>query len=41
MYGNYGREEDLDVLQKKNIELKGCVLLLRSGKITFAEQVCV
>lgn len=39
MYGNYGRQEDLEVLQKKNVELKGCVLLLRAGKISFAEQV--
>uniref|UniRef100_A0A8C9ZBH7 Transferrin receptor 1b n=1 Tax=Sander lucioperca TaxID=283035 RepID=A0A8C9ZBH7_SANLU len=39
VYGNYGRQEDLDVLQKKNIELKGNVLLLRAGKISFAEQV--
>lgn len=40
MYGNYGRQEDLDVVQKKNVELKGSVLLLRTGKISFAEQVC-
>ncbi|TDG97504.1 hypothetical protein EPR50_G00226640 [Perca flavescens] len=39
VYGNYGRQEDLDVLQKKNIELKDSVLLLRAGKISFAEQV--
>ncbi|XP_070842116.1 transferrin receptor 1b [Chaetodon trifascialis] len=39
VYGNYGRQEDLDVLQKKSVELKGSVLLLRTGKISFAEQV--
>ncbi|XP_059183204.1 transferrin receptor 1b [Centropristis striata] len=39
VYGNYGRQGDLDVLQKKNIELEGSVLLLRAGKISFAEQV--
>ncbi|XP_018534822.1 transferrin receptor 1b [Lates calcarifer] len=39
VYGNYGRQEDLDVLQKKSVELKDSVLLLRSGKISFAEQV--
>uniref|UniRef100_A0A671X6Y4 Transferrin receptor 1b n=1 Tax=Sparus aurata TaxID=8175 RepID=A0A671X6Y4_SPAAU len=39
VYGNYGRQEDLDVLQKKNVELKGSVMLLRTGKISFAEQV--
>ncbi|KAM9332227.1 transferrin receptor 1b isoform 2-T4 [Pholidichthys leucotaenia] len=39
VYGNYGCKEDLDVVQKSNVELKGCVLLLRAGKISFAEQV--
>ncbi|KAK2886678.1 hypothetical protein Q8A73_020624 [Channa argus] len=39
VYGNYGRQEDLDIVQKKNVDLKGCVLLLRSGNISFAEQV--
>uniref|UniRef100_A0A3Q0T4X6 Transferrin receptor 1b n=1 Tax=Amphilophus citrinellus TaxID=61819 RepID=A0A3Q0T4X6_AMPCI len=39
VYGNYGRKEDLDVVQKNNVELKGCVLLVRAGKISFAEQV--
>ncbi|KAM3593197.1 uncharacterized protein V6R79_007719 [Siganus canaliculatus] len=39
VYGNYGRQDDLDVLQKKNVELRGSVLLLRAGKISFAEQV--
>uniref|UniRef100_A0A3Q1JRJ8 Transferrin receptor 1b n=1 Tax=Anabas testudineus TaxID=64144 RepID=A0A3Q1JRJ8_ANATE len=39
VYGNYGRQEDLDVLQNKALELKGSVLLLRSGNISFAEQV--
>ncbi|XP_035512992.1 transferrin receptor 1b [Morone saxatilis] len=40
VYGNYGRQEDLDVLQKNSsIELKGSVLLLRAGNISFAEQV--
>lgn len=41
MYGNYGRREDLEVLQKSNIVLEGSVLLLRAGNISFAEQVCV
>ncbi|XP_034070028.1 transferrin receptor 1b [Gymnodraco acuticeps] len=39
VYGNYGRQEDLEVLQKKNVELKDSVLLLRAGNISFAEQV--
>lgn len=40
VYGNYGRQEDLEVVQKNDIELKGSVLLLRTGKLSFAEQVC-
>ncbi|XP_033964433.1 transferrin receptor 1b [Pseudochaenichthys georgianus] len=39
VYGNYGRQEDLEVLQKKNVQLKDSVLLLRAGNISFAEQV--
>ncbi|XP_029384945.1 transferrin receptor 1b [Echeneis naucrates] len=39
VYGNYGRQEDLDVLQKNNVELKDSVVLLRCGNISFAEQV--
>lgn len=39
VYGNCGRQEDLDVLQKMNIELKDSVLLLRAGNFSFAEQV--
>lgn len=39
MYGNYGRPEDLDVLQSNAVGLGGAVLLLRAGKISFAEQV--
>uniref|UniRef100_A0AAX7SNQ1 Transferrin receptor 1b n=1 Tax=Astatotilapia calliptera TaxID=8154 RepID=A0AAX7SNQ1_ASTCA len=39
VYGNYGRKEDLDIVNKNKVELKGCVLLVRAGKISFAEQV--
>ncbi|XP_068199728.1 transferrin receptor 1b [Antennarius striatus] len=39
VYGNYGRKEDLDVLKSNNVEVGGNVLLLRAGKISFAEQV--
>ncbi|XP_014871916.1 transferrin receptor protein 1-like isoform X2 [Poecilia latipinna] len=38
VYGNYGRQKDLDFVQGK-VDLKGAVLLLRAGKITFAQQV--
>ncbi|KAM3860369.1 transferrin receptor 1b [Diretmus argenteus] len=39
VYGNYGRQEDLDTLLKKNVELRGSVMLLRAGQISFAQQV--
>nr|XP_040022878.1 transferrin receptor 1b isoform X1 [Gasterosteus aculeatus aculeatus] len=39
VYGNYGRPQDLDVLQDKNVSLRDSVLLLRAGQISFAEQV--
>lgn len=40
VYGNYGRQEDLNTLEKKSIELRGCVMLLRAGRIGFPQQVC-
>lgn len=39
VYGNYGRQEDLQVVKDSSIGLEGSVLLLRAGKISFAEQV--
>ncbi|KAM9713192.1 transferrin receptor 1b [Menidia menidia] len=39
VYGNYGRREDLDSVGEKGVELKGAVLLLRTGKISPAEKV--
>ncbi|CAJ1081622.1 transferrin receptor 1b [Xyrichtys novacula] len=39
VYGNYGLQKDLEVVRKNGVELKGCVLLLRAGNISFAEQV--
>nr|XP_020513085.1 transferrin receptor protein 1-like [Labrus bergylta] len=39
VYGNYGLQKDFDFLQKQNIVLKGSVVLLRAGNISFAEQV--
>uniref|UniRef100_A0A8C6NSQ3 Transferrin receptor n=1 Tax=Nothobranchius furzeri TaxID=105023 RepID=A0A8C6NSQ3_NOTFU len=38
VYGNYGRQEDLTVVQQ-SVDLEGSVLLLRAGKISFAQQV--
>ncbi|KAF7660206.1 hypothetical protein LDENG_00286070 [Lucifuga dentata] len=39
VYGNFGRQVDLNILTNKNIEMKGCVMLLRAGRISFARQV--
>ncbi|XP_028290573.1 transferrin receptor 1b [Gouania willdenowi] len=39
VYGNYGSKKDLDTVQRKNVELKNSVLLLRAGNMSFAEQV--
>uniref|UniRef100_A0A673XHD0 Transferrin receptor protein 1 n=1 Tax=Salmo trutta TaxID=8032 RepID=A0A673XHD0_SALTR len=39
LHGNYGQMDDLGKLQDKNIALDGRVLLVRSGKISFAEKV--
>ncbi|RVE58564.1 hypothetical protein OJAV_G00195670 [Oryzias javanicus] len=38
VYANYGRQTDLDLVEK-TVELKGCVLLIRAGNFSFAEQV--
>ncbi|XP_037550366.1 transferrin receptor 1b [Nematolebias whitei] len=38
VYGSYGRQEDLEFVQK-SVNLTGAVLLLRAGKISFAQQV--
>uniref|UniRef100_A0A672GD24 Transferrin receptor 1b n=1 Tax=Salarias fasciatus TaxID=181472 RepID=A0A672GD24_SALFA len=39
VYGNYGRKEDLQAVQSRNVALRDSVVLLRAGKISFAEQV--
>ncbi|XP_077410019.1 transferrin receptor 1b [Vanacampus margaritifer] len=39
VYAAYGRPEDLDAVTNANVAVKGSVLLLRAGKLTFAEQV--
>ncbi|XP_062335426.1 transferrin receptor 1b [Osmerus eperlanus] len=39
VYANYGRREDLQELQNQNVELKNKVVLLRAGRLNFAEQV--
>lgn len=39
VYANYGEESDLGLLQDKNIDLNGRVVLVKSGSISFAEKV--
>ncbi|CAB1349848.1 unnamed protein product, partial [Coregonus sp. 'balchen'] len=40
VYGNYGRQEDLVLLQSLKVELNGTVILLRAtGQISLAQQV--
>lgn len=40
MYANYGTPDDFSYFDKdKDFDFKGSVLLLRAGKISFAEKV--
>ncbi|XP_075996480.1 transferrin receptor protein 1-like [Genypterus blacodes] len=39
VYGNYGRQVDLSVLERTGVELRGCVMLLRAGRLGFPQQV--
>lgn len=39
VYANYGEESDFNFLQDKNIDLNGRVVLVRAGRISFAEKV--
>lgn len=39
LYGFYGQENDLKLLRDKSINLTGRVLLVRAGRISFAEKV--
>lgn len=39
VYANYGRTEDFQELNKMNIPINGSVVLVRAGKIPFAEKV--
>lgn len=39
VYAHFGEESDLSLLQDKNINLNGRVVLVRAGKISFAEKV--
>lgn len=39
LYGHYGSESDLLVLQAKGVVLKNRIILLRAGKLSLAEKV--
>ncbi|XP_067417182.1 transferrin receptor protein 1 [Emydura macquarii macquarii] len=39
VYANYGQKEDFQKLKEMNIPINGSVVLIRAGKITFAEKV--
>ncbi|XP_047223994.1 transferrin receptor protein 1-like [Girardinichthys multiradiatus] len=39
LYAHYGQEVDFRVLRDKNIDMNGRVMLVRAGKISFAEKV--
>lgn len=39
LYAHYGQESDFRLLRDKNINLNGRVMLVRAGRITFAEKV--
>ncbi|KAM4728636.1 transferrin receptor protein 1-like [Anableps anableps] len=39
LYAHYGEEDDFRTLQDKNINMNGRVMLIRAGKISFAEKV--
>ncbi|KAJ8384317.1 hypothetical protein AAFF_G00206740 [Aldrovandia affinis] len=39
VYGNYGQEDDFQTAQGLGVQVNGSVVLLRAGKISFAEKV--
>ena len=39
LYAHYGQENDFRLLRDKNINMSGRVILVRAGKISFAEKV--
>ncbi len=39
MYAYYGQERDFKKLQEMNVNLTGRVMLIRAGRISFAEKV--
>ncbi|XP_069473600.1 transferrin receptor protein 1 [Ambystoma mexicanum] len=41
VYAFYGRKEDFVELQKRSIDVQGCIVLVRAGKISFSEKVAI
>lgn len=39
MYAHYGQEEDFALLRSQPIDMNGRVMLVRAGRISFAEKV--
>lgn len=39
LYAFYGQESDFRLLRDRNINMSGRVMLIRAGKISFAEKV--
>ncbi|XP_077204157.1 transferrin receptor protein 1 [Paroedura picta] len=39
IYANFGRNEDFDTLKERKISINGTLILVRAGKIAFAEKV--
>lgn len=39
LYAHYGEESDFRMLRDKNINMSGRVMLVRAGRISFAEKV--
>ena len=39
VYAHFGQEDDFTILQNKNVNLTGRVVLLRAGRISYAEKV--
>ena len=39
LYAHYGQENDFRLLRDKNVNMTGRVILVRAGKVSFAEKV--
>nr|XP_014348227.1 PREDICTED: transferrin receptor protein 1 [Latimeria chalumnae] len=41
VYANYGRKEDFEYLEKQNVNVTGCIVIVRAGRNPAAEKVSV